>query len=279
MGRWPHADQRRAEKIIEKLCLIKASSVSTPSVKDRNEEPDDEDPLEDWEAKEFREIAARANYLAVDRPDIQYSVKEICRHMSCPFRGDARKLKRLGRYLVGHSRVVMRFPFQREPEHLTILADANHAGCLRTRRSTSGGAVMYGQCLLKSWSSTQAVVALSSGESEYYALVKAASEGLGIRSALGEWGEDKAVHVYTDSTAAKGIASRQGLNKRTRHVAVHLLWVQEKVANKELHLWKIDGKANAADLGTKELDQQGIMKCMTRLGAVVMSGRHKLAPV
>ena len=72
--------------------------------------------------------------------------------------------------------------------------------------------------------------------------------------------------------------SRRGV-RGARRIAVHLLWVQEKVANKELHLWKIDGKANAADLGTKELDQQGIMKCMTRLGAVVMSGRHKLAPV
>ena len=198
--------------------------------------------------------------------------------MSKPCRGDVRRLKRLGRYLVGRSRAIVRFPFQKDPGCITVLADANHAGCLKTTRSTSGGAVLYGQCLLKSWSSTQAVVSLSSGESEYYALVKGASEGLGIRSALSEWGEWKGVNLYVDSTAAKGIASRQGLNKRTRHVAVSLLWVQDKVADKEIAIHKIDGKANAADLGTKELEAQGILKCMRKLGVEIVGGRHKLDP-
>ena len=41
-------------------------------------------------------LAARSNYLALDRPDIQYSTKEVCRGMANPSVADRRKLKRLG---------------------------------------------------------------------------------------------------------------------------------------------------------------------------------------
>ena len=53
------------------------------------------------EATRFRAVAARANYLSGDRPDIQYAVKEICRRMAKPVKGDWEKLIRLGRYLKG----------------------------------------------------------------------------------------------------------------------------------------------------------------------------------
>ena len=42
-------------------------------------------------ATEFRGTAARANYLAQDRPDIQYTAKEICRHMAHPRESSQRK--------------------------------------------------------------------------------------------------------------------------------------------------------------------------------------------
>ena len=41
---------------------------------------------------------------------------------------------------------------------------------------------------LKSWSSTQATVAMSSGEAEYYALVKGAAEGLGMQALMKDLG-------------------------------------------------------------------------------------------
>ena len=69
-------------------------------------------------------MAARANYLAVDRADIQYAVKELARRMATPRSGDMDLMKRLGRYLVGTPRAVYMYPWQSEPEqiaHLSIL--------------------------------------------------------------------------------------------------------------------------------------------------------------
>ena len=46
----------------------------------------------------YRALVARANYLALDRPDPQFFVKELCKAMSQPTIGDKKNLKRLGRY-------------------------------------------------------------------------------------------------------------------------------------------------------------------------------------
>ena len=119
--------------------------------------------------------------------------------------------------------------------------------------------------MLKSWSSTQSVVALSSGESEYYGVVKGASEGLGIKSILGDWGYHREIKLWTDSSAAKGMASRIGLSKKTRHIAVHFLWVQEKVEAGQLSMHKVAGEKNTADMATKYLTNEAMRRLLGKL--------------
>ena len=91
--------------------------------------------------------------------------------------------------------------------------------------------ILLGDHLIKSWSSTQKITALSSGEAEYYAIVKGASQGIGIRSMLQDFQINAAstryIEVKEDSSAAKGIASRRGLGK-LKHVDIKELWIQQK---------------------------------------------------
>ena len=56
-------------------------------------------------------------------------------------------------------------------------------------------------------------MSLSSGEAEYYGLVKASSNAMSLRSVAAEIGVDLGNRVRTGSSAAKGIASRTGLGK------------------------------------------------------------------
>ena len=60
----------------------------------------EEKELQKEDASQFRALAARANYLAQDRPDIQFAVKEVARRMARPTTADWSLLKRLARYLV-----------------------------------------------------------------------------------------------------------------------------------------------------------------------------------
>ena len=225
----------------------------------------------------YRACAARANFLSQDRPDIQYSVKEICRGMSNPTTEDLIKLKRLARYLKGCPRAVFTWHFQSAQEVLNVYSDSDWAGCKRTRKSTQGYTVMYGNHCIKSHSSTQATIALSSAEAEYYALVKAASIALGMRAMYRDLGLEIKLNLFTDATGAKGIATRRGLGK-LRHVDVHLLWLQQQVASGIFKVYKVDGKQNPADLYTKYLSQDDMKKHMKRVHFWYAEGRAAVCP-
>ena len=103
---------------------------------------------------------------------------------------------------------------------------------------------------MKSWSRTQGSLAASSGEAEFYAMLKGAAEGLGFKSLLADLGQEVTVEVITDSSAAKGTASRMGIGKM-KHLDVGWLWLQELVRKGKIIPRKVNGKVNPADLLTK----------------------------
>ena len=78
------------------------------------EEEEKGEELQGKEATRFRAVAARANYLQADRPDIQYAVKEICRRMAKPVASDWQKLIRLARYMLGAPRLVWEYLWQED---------------------------------------------------------------------------------------------------------------------------------------------------------------------
>ena len=103
---------------------------------------------------------------------------------------------------------------------------------------------------IKAWSSTQSSVTLSSGEAEFAGVVRGAGVGLGYASLLRDLGVDIPIRLWTDSTAAIGICSRQGLGK-LRHLDTHTLWVQQAVRARRFEIRKVLGEKNPADLLTK----------------------------
>ena len=117
-GGWEYeADQRHADHLVKALNLEEAKELLTPTEEDKAWLKDEEEEkLDEAKATEFRSLGARANYLASDRVDIQYPVKELCRETSSPTVGARRKLKRLARYLKGRPRVVSKFWFQGRQE-------------------------------------------------------------------------------------------------------------------------------------------------------------------
>ena len=157
-------------------------------------------------------VVAWANYLAMDRIDVLYAAKEICRFMAKPTDLAMGALKRLARYLRARPRMVFAFEFQ-AADGLECYTDTDWAGCTRTRKSTSGGCLMLGRHLIKAWSATQASIDLSSGEAEYYGVVRGSGIALGMQALHGDIGLSLPIRVWTDSSAAIGIGGRQGLGK------------------------------------------------------------------
>ena len=235
------------------------------------------EPLGPAEVTLYRATAARANYLALDRPDLAFAAKEACRRMSAPTCGDLQALRRLCRYLLGAPRLVYHFAWQTPGAQSSVYCDTDFAGCPLTRRSTSGGCALRGAHLLKHWSVTQKAITLSSGEAELGGVVKGATEGLGIQAVARDLGIDLPLKLWADSSAAIGICRRTGIG-RVRHLAVGQLWIQEKLREGQFSLYKVGGTANPADLLTKHLPYSSIGANLQAVGLQPEAGRAVSAP-
>jgi hypothetical protein len=267
------ADPRHAELIVEQLGVDGARAVVSPGV-----DGADEDDLEDdvdivgADLTRFRGVAARCNYLSFDRPDLQFATKEVCREMSKPTTGSLRRLRRIGCYLKNTKRLIWRYDMQDETDTLDVFTDSDWAGCRRSRKSTSGGAIMLGKHCIKTWSKTQALIAKSSGEAELYAVVKGAAESLGMVTLARDLGCKVGVQLHIDALAAKGMIERKGLSK-VRHLDVNVLWLQEQCARKMLPVSKVPGEDNIADLMTKHLGAAKIKNNVDMMSMKFEDGR------
>ena len=95
---------------------------------------------------------------------------------------------------------------QRRYSEMNVWVDTDDAGCRDTRKSTSGGVILAGEHMIKGWSSTQSVIALSSGEAEYDGMVKGTSNAIGVRGIMQDIGIQSRIRLMTDSAAAVGVA-------------------------------------------------------------------------
>ena len=127
---------------------------------------------------------------------------------------------------------------------------------------------MRGEHCLKTWSTTQGPIALSSAEAEYYAMVDGVVRAFGAQAMcleIGLVGAEGPLELGTDSSAAKSFASRRGLGK-ARHVQTRLLWLQQAVAERRVIVRKVKGSENPADILTKFLGQEPVQRIAMQLG-------------
>ena len=98
---------------------------------------------------------------------------------------------------MGRKRVVWEFRWQDEPKEGWLLVD-NDWGGSKDRKSTSGGVWMLGGHCIKTWSVNQQVMSMSSGEAEYYGLVRGAAHGIGIRNIMEDLGIARRIRIKTE---------------------------------------------------------------------------------
>ena len=115
------ADPRQGERLVQESGLEGANPVCTPGARASTAQVLNDEPLPERFHTAFRAAAARANYLAQDRPDCQFACKEIRRWMAKPTTSAFDAIKRLGRFLVGQPRLVWRYAFQDDLRHHGVL--------------------------------------------------------------------------------------------------------------------------------------------------------------
>ena len=258
---------RLINSYLEALNLKKASPVTTPCTKQEMRR-ENEKELDPEGASLVRKAVGILLFIAHDRADIAYATKEISRGMKTPTDGDLVRLKRVGRYLVNKKDYKLNLVGNLAKDGIVDgFGDSDWATDKVTRRSTSGGMLLYADALVLSFSRTQTTVATSSAEAELYSTGSIVCEGMLCAAILKELNDDVLVKIHSDSTAGISAQSRLGLGKM-KHVEVRYLFVQGLLRRGRMSLHKVGTLDNMSDIATKPIDQKTLERHCRSLGLV-----------
>ncbi|KAF1316242.1 Integrase catalytic core protein, partial [Globisporangium splendens] len=220
----------------------------------------------------YRSAVGCLMYLMVaTRPDLAAAVGVLSQFASDPCPTHWQALKRVFRYLNGTQTHGITFSANTSGE-LIGYSDADWAGDIDSRRSTSGYAfILNGGCI--SWrSKKQRSVALSSTEAEYMALSEATQEAVwlkGILCELGEHSSDRPVKIFEDNQGSIALAKNPEFHKRTKHIDIRYHFVREKVEDDQVVLEYCPTEDMLADMMTKAIGTNQFGALRSKLGIQV----------
>ena len=254
------------EGILEQMRMNECKPALTPCVSLSELRKDAAEPISDVAAELYRTVVGKCMWVAPQRPDISFTVKELARYVRSPTQTQWTMLKKLVRFLSGtkYSCFALQLKRQISEGQLVCQTDASWAsgpGC----RSTSGGVILVQGFPLLHFSRTQTTVSQSSCEAELVAINMMAGEGLAAQQVLRHVGVETSVLVLTDSKACLGVAHRRGLG-RLKHLQIKQLWVQDALREGRIALEKIATADNMADMMTKPLERGRLMYLASLLG-------------
>jgi len=252
-GTFIQPDPTHLTSVAETLGVSTGTPPTTPYLD--AERPSEDPPVPQDDAKIYGSCVGVLIYVAPDRMDMQRTIGQLSTKLKQPTQYDMKMLRKCAKY---GGATAMKGVWLPRPKgdlrgtvRLTNFVDSDHAACKETRRSVSCGTIVADGCPLAGFARRQNIISLSSGESEFCAMHSVHVESLGIKRLL-EWLGWRVEWVTrSDSSAARGMALRQGVG-RLRHMDSRLLFTQELVRVLGLRIQQVRGTENPADLGTKK---------------------------
>ena len=116
---------------------------------------------------------------------------------------------------------------------------------------------------------TQPTVALSSGEAEFYAIVKGITTGLYLKNLLQFLAHVVNVRVKSDSSAGRGMISRLGVGKKVKHIDTQFMFAQGVSRDGTVQVVPVPGLENVAGIGTKYVTKAVLDKLLRLLRMVL----------
>ena len=203
----------------------------------------------------FRPLLGAVSYCAnISRPDIAATVSIISTHTSRPSIRVYELLKHLLRYLRSTSSLALVYKKSAGLE-ATYFCDANWGGCATTAKSTTGAVVMLAGAAVIWRTKKQAVVALSTTESEYYSMTELVTMVLWFSPSMDWFGfpQTSPATLRCDNAGAMCLAKDPTTFHRSKHINFKHHFIRD-IYNKKIIDWKyIKSCFNVADILTKPL--------------------------
>ena len=215
----------------------------------------------------YQRLVGRLMYLAHTRPDLAYVLSMVSQFMHSPSEEHMNAVIRILRYLKSSPGKGILFT-KGDSLDINGYANANWAGSVQDRRSTSGYFTFVGGNLVTWRSKKQEVVARSSAEAEYRGMTKAICELLWIRNLMQDLHikQVSPMKLYCDNKASCDIAHNPVQHDRTKHVEVDRHFIKEKLEEKLIEVPHVRSQDQLADVLTKAVSNQAFNDCLDKLG-------------
>lgn len=225
------------------------------------------DPL-DTSIYPYRALVGSLMHLSVTvRPDISYAVGALSRYLASPTLVHWQAAKGVLRYLSGTADYGI--IYAPSSSGLVGFCDADYAGDIDTRRSTSGYVFVLNGGAISWQSKRQQTVAASTTEAEYMAAAAAVKEGLWLRKLLLDFGFDiSPVSIMADNQSAIKLLRNPVTSPRSKHIDVIHHFARERVLRKEVSFQYISTDKMLADVLTKPLNGVKHQFCCKGMGVV-----------
>jgi transposase InsO family protein len=240
------------DNIVKEYGMEEAKTKATPistSIKLTKNEGDELDK----QKFPYGTLVGKLMFLAVaTRPDISFSVGALARFMANPTTTHWQAAKGVVRYLAATADKGI--VFRGSKNTLSGFCDADYAGDIDTRRSTTGYLFLLNNGAI-SWSSKrQPTVAASTTEAEYMAAAAAVKEGLWLRKLLDSLDISlEVVHIACDNQSALKLLKNPIFSTRSKHIDVMHYFARERVLRKEVSFHYVPTRKMLADVMTKAL--------------------------
>lgn len=218
-------------------------------------------PLED--ASEYLSLVGRLIYLAVHtRPDISFITSRLCSFMSNPTDYQLTLAKHVLKYLKFTADYSIYYVSNCNTQ-FKVYADADFANILSDSRSVSGLCVLFNNNLV-TWSSRkQGQVAQFTCESEVRSMVDALNEFMYVNDLLNEIVDVQfRCVIYNDNQAAVKTANNGGDFNKNKAYRILVQKLRDKIEDKKLIIQHLPGEEMPADLLTKQLSSNRILKLL-----------------
>ena len=215
------------QDLIEVVGLKDATVVDTPMEVNVKYRKDEGELLSDPFL--YRQLVGSLSYLTITRPDISYVVHIVSKFMHSPHHLHLAAIRGIIRYLIGSPTRGLLFP-TKSALHLTAYSDADWAGCLDTRKSTTGWCVFLGDALISCKCKKQDCVSKSSTKAKYRAMSAACYEIVWLRGLFSELGfppTNPTPPLHGDNTSAIQIVANPVYHEQTKHIEMDCHYIRE----------------------------------------------------
>ncbi|KAK2993896.1 hypothetical protein RJ640_012770 [Escallonia rubra] len=216
----------------------------------------------------YQRLVGRLMYLAHTRPDLAYALSFVIQYMHNPGEQHMNAVLYILRYPKSAPGQGILFTKNEDHQSVDVYTDADWAGAVDDRRSTSGYFTFVGGNLVTWRSKNQNVVAKSSAEAEFRGIALGVCEALWLRLLLQDLGcvSKQPIKLYCYNKAACDIAHNPVQHDRTKHVEIDRFFIKEKLDEKIVELPHIRSEDQLADILTKAVSSRVFSKFLSKLG-------------